>query len=209
MIDRISLILIIIIIIVFILFISNYVFIERFEDENPNLVGYHEGLPPEYMKIDYGNQEEIWRRKQLDSLKWETRFPYMVKQRYSYDDTPYKNKRFPSIYNQFAYLKELPLELKNRYYAELEKDIAMTSLEYYPDVSNQKYRGQGYASYSYPIYNECADPTLLVNPAYDIMTFREPIYGYDYDHMYDITATAGDGTSDFYDDTNGKSIYQI
>lgn len=58
--------------------------------------------------------------KGLDADKWETRFPYMVKAKYSYDDTPIpKDEIKPILHDNYALLKELPTQIKNVYHAKV------------------------------------------------------------------------------------------
>ena len=172
----------------------NYRNVERFEDYNKNMMGYEEGLPSEYRKIDYPNiKNPMWNRRDYHANNWHLRFPYMVNQRYSYNDNPTKCKKYPSFYD-YANLEDLPLELKNLYYAN---ELTRMSLEYYPDVSNQKYKNNnGKAHHSYPPYMN--DYPLLVENGYDVMTNRKKIVGFDYHKMNDITTNTGDGTTDDY-----------
>lgn len=52
--------------------------------------------------------------------KFETRFPYMVNVKNSYDDKPIqKDKIVPTVWNNYAYLNQLPLNLKNVYNSQV------------------------------------------------------------------------------------------
>ena len=89
--------------------------IEGFEDYNPKLMGHEEGLPHEYRKLDYPKfKYPMWNTHEYMGNNWHLRFPYMVNQRYSYDDVPEKCKQYPTFYD-YAILGELPLDFKDYY----------------------------------------------------------------------------------------------
>lgn len=68
-----------------------------------------EGLPNEYRFVNYPLIENPINIKALNNRIWELRFPSLVKQRYSFDDTrdPYIN--YIDL-NEFARLKELSVK---------------------------------------------------------------------------------------------------
>lgn len=187
----------ILLILVALFVIYNLMFVkEGFSDYNPNLVGHEEGLPDEYRFLDYPKQKiKLQNMKAHAGNNWHLRFPYMIPQRYSYDDLPI-DCPCTSIFN-FANIKELPQEVKNRYYAKVPWELSKKSPEYYPDMTNQKYKCQGCPKWNYPFYDSLRRP-YLTDTKYDILMHRKPIYGYDYDNMHESTTNAGEGTSDHY-----------
>lgn len=169
---------------------------EGFSDYNPYLVGYEEGLPKEYRFLDYPKKKiNMQNMKAHIGNNWHLRFPYMVPQRYAYNDFPI-DCPCTSIFN-FAELNKLPQEVKNRYYATVPWELSKYSKEYYPDMTNKKYQCSKCAKPRYPFYNSLGIP-FLTDTKYNILMDRKPIYGYDYDNMYDSTMNAGEGTSDQY-----------
>lgn len=167
---------------------------EGFSDYNPNLVGYEEGLPKEYRFLDYPkNKIGLQNMKHHAGNNWHLRFPYMVPQRYAYDDL--KNDCPCTTIQDFAILKQLPQEVRNRYYATVPWQMSKTSPEYYPDMTNKKYNC--HACKQKFTYNTSGIP-FLTDTKYDILMNRKPIHGYDYANMYDSTINAGEGTSDHY-----------
>ena len=99
--------LIILIIVILLLFIWNQNY-ERFEE---NIMGYEEGLPLEYRNIDRTIRTPMWNRRAFRGLNWDLRYPYTVRQKYSYVDYP-KCGCDKSFYG-YAKLRELPLELQD------------------------------------------------------------------------------------------------
>lgn len=169
---------------------------EGFSDYNPNLIGYEEGHPDEYRLLDYPKHKiGLQNMKEHIGNNWHLRFPYMVNQRYAYDDLR-NDCPCTSIFD-FATLKQLPQEVRNRYYATVPWELSKKDLKYYPDMTNKKHKCHGYPQKRYPYYNSIGIP-FLTDTKYDILMNRKPIYGYDYENMYDTTMNAGDGTSDQY-----------
>jgi hypothetical protein len=157
-----------------VLVLINYFFLntkEGFSDSNPYLVGYEEGLPDEYRFLDYPKYK-VGLQNMRDHIgnNWHLRFPYMVQQRYSYDDKPI-DCQDTSLYG-YGHLKYLPQPLKETY-----------TCKKYPKQSYPQFYG-----YTYP---------YLTTTQYDILK-RKPIYGYDYSNMYESTNNAGEATSDHY-----------
>lgn len=169
--------------------------VERFEDQNINLMGHEEGMPNEYRKITYNTNKCLWQHHKFKGEQWHTRFPYMVDQRYSYDDVP-NGKENTSFYD-YAHLKELPVEMHNVFYGKVPKEVSQASLEYYPDTSNQKYKNKPKIHYSYPPYNKYGYP-YITDTNYRILPLKNDFVGFDYDKMNDSTTNAGEGTSDYY-----------
>ncbi len=125
---------------------------------------YHEGFSCEYVKDS--------------DIRWEAKFPSMVKQRYSYNDTPLINKTSlndkrhtcswrevyrddrvydkPAVIPDSARLKELPLNMVN---------IWGTECGYYPDLTklNCQPNYQGLAELQYTPY-DCASLTSKIVP---------------------------------------------
>jgi len=91
--------------------------------------------------------------KKLNALKWETRFPGLVKQRYSYNDKRYYGYQ-PAIPG-VARLNELRNANINKYNAVVPEIMVGTSLTYWPDVNPQisfpKMRPQPKATYKKPL----------------------------------------------------------
>lgn len=171
---------------------------EHFNDTNPNLKPY-DGFKM-FKLVDYNTQCPIYDYKNLNALRFETRFPGLLKHRYSFDDTPVK-KNDTSFYD-FAKLSQLPIELRNRYYATVSKSLADTDkLLYYPDTTNLKYACQGYSPRKYPYANARGDPFIVTNDS-DLFIKKDPIYGYDYHNMYEIATNTAPGTNEFYSDYN-------
>lgn len=103
--------------------------------------------------------KKIWRPKELDAIKIETRLPELIRQRYSYDDTEDKTC-YPSLYNDYAVLKELPVAYKSPYHARIPKKLASTSLVY--DISkNQE-----------PTYVKEQNEKLSIDPKRDYNVYR-------------------------------------
>lgn len=66
-------------------------------------------------KTKYQNKPNI-----LNADKWETRFPYMVNVKYSYNDKPIpKDYIEPTLHDEYALLNELPTEIKNVHHAKI------------------------------------------------------------------------------------------
>lgn len=183
---------------------------EGFEDYNKNLMGYEEGLPAEYRLIDYPkSKKDMWNKHAYEGNNWHLRFPYMINQRYSYDDSPNKCQVFPTIYN-YAHLKELPLELKNFQYGTVPFNVAKNSaLEYYPDTTNKKYERKDKSLLLYPPYNRQDYPLLVDSRTKVILPNKRMIVGFDYDNMNDSSFNAGKGTPDdyYYLDRLNNRIY--
>jgi hypothetical protein len=160
------------IIIVYLFFYNK---IERFDDYNKNLVGYDESMLPEYRQIDYPKTvRQMYNINDYKSNNWHLRFPYMINQRYSYNDK--KEESFPTIYDH-AYLKELPLDLHNFYYSKIPLQDDKLLNEYQLDLTNQKYKGHEIGYYSQTPFRKNY-PYLLDN-LYDLHVNRKAIIGYD------------------------------
>ena len=181
--------------------------VENFNDSNPNLMGYEEGLPPEYRNIDYKMiRRPSWNKKEFDANNWHLRFPDLVSQRYSYNDKPCKKCMDRTTYN-YAKLKELPLDLTHWYYATMPFELAATSLEYYPDVSNRQYEKTpgplNKCCHQYmdkgPTYTACSTcrnvgtPTIVDNSLKCRSQCQKdrPIFGFDYFNENNIATNAG------------------
>lgn len=109
--------LIIILVILIILFLfnsSNY--------ENFDMYGYEEGMPNEYRNLDYPKSAmPMWNLKDYKANVWESRFPYMIKQRYGYTDYPKScDKNHAPTIHHYANLIDLPLPLDDKYYAKAD-----------------------------------------------------------------------------------------
>jgi len=192
-----------IVIILIIIYSLTYNQVENFESTNatPFIVGYDEDQEPIYRIIDYNTNHPLYNYKNLNAMRFESRFPGLVKHRYSYNDKKETNEKDidTSMYN-FSFLKQLPQNIP-RYHATVGEDIvALDPLLYYPDVSNSKPSRDNSCKEShqaYPYANKRGDP-VLVDVKSDLFITKKEINGYDYDHMYDIVNNAGDGTSEFY-----------
>ena len=165
-----------------IIFYIKYQRIEGFSDFNPDLLGYEEGLPNEYRKITYKNLEPYKRNnKEFIANNWDLRFPYMVNQRYSYDDYP---DGLIDNYNYWANsrLKELPLNL--------DVDTNYTELSPFPNRDPRTYVQ--------------AQPQDLREEYLDSNSFlykKDPynqVNGFDFDNSQRITFNSASGTSDSY-----------
>lgn len=84
--------------------------------DNNKILGWNPARGIEYRDRKNFMPRNLFRHKHLKSRMWETRFPNIINQRYSYNDKKIKgldyNKLFP-IGNK-ARLVELPLDLKNK-----------------------------------------------------------------------------------------------
>lgn len=103
---------------------------------------------PEYRKIMPVNVRPIWRNKQLRSKMWHTRHPRLVDHRYKYaqdmypiDGSAIQKGRLP--YNGGAALHELPMNLKNRWYA----DVNINDKNYCSDGCRVYRRRKGIVGY--------------------------------------------------------------
>lgn len=105
-------------------------------------LGYKEGLPKEYRRVKrcYG---PIKNTSRLDSLLFEKRLPHIAAARFSYNDTPIPcgmpEYRVEDI-KDYAFLRDLPKELRNRYYATVTKQKADSDAYYQPDDTNLAYK---------------------------------------------------------------------
>ena len=117
--------------------------------DNNKILGYDPAKGLEYRK-----RKNFYPRgprpHQLRAHKWETRLPSLVKHRYSYDDKRIDGLGYLSPVRDFvphnsnqifdvkgkARLKELPLNLKNRWHAVIDADVARTNLLYWPTTEN-------------------------------------------------------------------------
>lgn len=96
--------------------------IEKFGNPDiyhPHITGYEEGMPNEYIKISSIYPRGVWQHDKYRSLAWDTRFPNQINHRYAYEDEP-GIKYDDSGLKEGARLKELPLDLTNRWYAEVD-----------------------------------------------------------------------------------------
>jgi hypothetical protein len=155
--------------------------IEGFDDYNPYMVGYEEGLPNEYRIIDYKTLEYLRRNnKQYIANNWHLRFPYMIPTRYAYDDKPDKLIDFHSD-PTYARLKELPLEMDiDQNYVPLQDNIIKFQ------KSNEKMPCDLYNSY------------IESNRFLDSRQRKREINGFDYNNSKRITFESGNGTSDSF-----------
>src|SRR5580700_5000715 len=104
--------LIILIILILILFIWNQSY-ESFEDFEGDILGAEGQVPPAYSDLNYKTiNMPMQNYRDFAGLNWDYRFPYMVKQKYSYTDFPKCN--CDRAFHDYAVLKELPLELDPR-----------------------------------------------------------------------------------------------
>jgi hypothetical protein len=117
--------------------------------------------------IEYRNRQnfmprKLSRHKHLKSRMWETRFPNIVKQRYSYNDKKIKGLDYNQLFpiGNSARLVELPLDLKNRYHALIDKDIAKTDDYYQPtstylkqQIKNKQGTCNNFKTLNSPYYN--------------------------------------------------------
>lgn len=116
--------------------VENYTDLKMEYEILNSLEAAEDGNFGEYRRLNTIYPRGVWRHKELNANKWETRLPSLVKHRYSFNDCP-TNQKLPGIKGA-ARLKELPLNLKNRWGSVLDGKIARTSLEYYPDVDALK-----------------------------------------------------------------------
>lgn len=99
--------------------------------DNNRILGFDPWRQPEYRKRQ-NYYPRGYDRKDIKAHKWETRFPSLVDQRYKYNDERDDSLSELSPVTGRARLKELPLDLKNRWHAKIDKDIARTNLAYWP-----------------------------------------------------------------------------
>jgi len=212
-----QLVILVIILILVCLYLFNSNKYESFDDFNPNLVGYEEGLPIEQKTLDYSTiKRPSWNQKEFNANNWHLRLPDLVRQRYSYNDKCYGSCGNNKIHN-YANLKELPLELRNRYYATVPIELSEMSLEYYPDFSNKKYEGHEYAFTPCHVCRNKGIPTFVdtsrkcngtkCHNNCHCFGYDRPISGYDYSQMENVTMNAGPGTSDRYHSKERYSRY--
>lgn len=95
-----------------------------------SLEAAEEGVPAEYQEVVREYPRGVWRHHELNSLMFERRLPTMVDHRYSYNDQ--EGRSVLPKEGGGAYLRDLPLDLRNRQYAVLDKDTARTSMEFWP-----------------------------------------------------------------------------
>ena len=95
---------------------------------------YYEPRTSNPRKVDY-NKKPLTKQMKPDPLVWEKRFPGLVKQRYSYDDSPKDNRTGqlegsrPTCYpHRGAELKDLPVNYNNQWKATIDARL----LNYYP-----------------------------------------------------------------------------
>lgn len=145
---------IIILLIIIIIKLYNYKNnIEGFLLFDFNVDGHNPYIYPEYRirkNIKLLNKDQIDINK-LNSLKWETRFPSLVKHRYHYNDKIIDKYNIEKVYDKYnnpifnphqpinslngkARLIELPLYLKNRYQATISLDQAFSDYLNYGDI---------------------------------------------------------------------------
>jgi hypothetical protein len=147
---------------------------EHFDDTNVNITGHYENdmgnRSSEFRLVDFQPRRKTVDIKNFRRLMWETKLPSLVDKRYSYNDYPNNDRTFPSV-NEFSYLKELPLDLTNKYYAKLDLNKCSHLLE------------DNY-------YNPTADDPERHTDNVDTKTLE--IYGFDYDRLKntDIQASA-------------------
>lgn len=211
-----SFVLIIIILLFVVIAFFNYRKYESFNDFNPNLVGYEEGLPIQQKTLDYQTiKRPSYNLKEFNANNWHLRLPDLVAQRYSYNDKCYGQCGDKKIHD-YANLKELPLNLRNFYYATVPLEFAATSSEYYPDYSNKKYEGHEYLSTACQQCRNKGNPTFVDASLTDIkysgkdcqcFGYNKPISGYDYSQVENVTTNTGPGTSDNYHSKEKYSRY--
>jgi len=113
--------------------------------------GKQEGNQSEYRDVAPMNghlnkdvsDQGLYRYNDYLSNMWDTRFPYLIDHRYSYDDRK-EHRRVPGFDTGMeeelptvpgkANLKELRLPLKNRWHAVIPSTVARSSILYWPDV---------------------------------------------------------------------------
>ena len=154
--------------------------VEGFADFNPNMLGYEEGMPNEYQKIDFKRLEFIKRNnKEFVANNWHLRFPYMVNKRYSYDDSPDNTTDYGNQ-SGTARLKELPLD--------------MTVHQNYIPLSNDPIN---YQQSNEKVYGDLRDLYIHSNGFLD-MRNKAPFDGFDYNNSRRTAFNAGSGTSDSF-----------
>lgn len=94
-----------IIIILFIITLFLYYYSQK---EHFNPIGHEENLPDEYRFVNFESLKYPINQKEFRGRVWELRFPSLVNQRYSYNDTRNPCRRYTDL-NEFARLKELPI----------------------------------------------------------------------------------------------------
>lgn len=117
----------------------------------------------------------ITNKKELNAVKFETRLPELIKQRYSYNDVRQvdEEKCYPSLNNNYAVLKELPINnYQNNYHTTLPRHIAY---KYYKgnmediskvisknqkDIHLQRHKSLDKAK-DYNIYRSCSGECLV------------------------------------------------
>lgn len=92
--------------------------VENFSIYKPS--GASEILGSRPRRIDYKRKSCLKKNSNTDSLVWEKRFPGLVGQRYSYDDSV---TRTPCFLSEGAELKELPLDYKNNWTATIDAKL--------------------------------------------------------------------------------------
>lgn len=174
----------IVLMIIVILYIVTNKKLEGFSDYNPNMLGYEEGLPNEYRKIDYKTLENTKRNhKEFIANNWDLRFPYMVDPRYSYDDKP---DRYIDVQNNVgvARLKELPLNL----------DVDTNYIN--PSNDQIYYQGSRICLQPQDLRNEYLNSNTFLDKEY--IQSQSQVNGFDYDNSQLSTFNSANGTSDSY-----------
>jgi len=157
-------------------------------------LGYEEGLPKEYRRVKRCYRP-IKNTSTLDSMFFEKRFPDLAAARFSYNDKPtpcgMPEYRIEDI-RTYAHLKDLPQEVRNRYYATVIKKEADSNIYYQPDDTNLAYIDVHH--YDPCECNNYPNPQGILN--------TKDIYGEDYFVAKDPVNNAGEGTKDNYSDQN-------
>ena len=120
------LIFIILLIIIF-PFKLNYYY-ENFDDYYPYLTATGENVEEKY-KMVHTSYMPMFNCKDYIGLNWHLRFPYMIKPRYSYDDSntsdmikvsdrPKSKKVINKLFDDYAHLNELPLNMNKWYFGK-------------------------------------------------------------------------------------------
>jgi len=95
-----------------------------------------------YANKDYKSvphtDKHVTNYNELNAVKFETRLPTLISQRYSYNDGYLSNggdgdgddrNKYPTLYD-FAHLSDLPIDYKSPYHATIPADMLQCSLAY-------------------------------------------------------------------------------
>lgn len=178
---------IIIVILIAIVFYKNR--FEKFEikqniyPSEPNQDSYERTFNMKYPR-------DIYDKKNLKGLMFDTRFPGLLKHKYNYDDT--KNCETLPVLKDKARLKDLPMHLKNWYHAKVPKCMAETDDYYWEgNIKNNKYKNECFGCMSECKGNDdyyskiddlvnaqyCDD--YVLDKSFSSLMKNKPIYGFD------------------------------